>query len=65
MAKIIRSIELIEGDKIELIETGKTYKVRRFDTLLNETTEKRHKDQITALTSRAWKHFVAMKELEI
>ena len=64
MAKLIKKIELEDGDYFELYETGNTYKsiFTQCDGAIKE--EKRHINIYAALNSRANKYFEKAKGYE-
>lgn len=64
MKKLIKKIELQEGDWYELYETGKTYKsvYTSCDGAINE--EQTHVSIQAAMNSRQHKYFTKMQILE-
>ena len=65
MAKLIKKIELEDGDWFELYETGATYKsiFTSCDGAIKE--EKKHSHIQAAMNSRANRYFEKMKSYEV
>ena len=65
MAKLIKKIELEDGDWYELYETGSTYTSIFASCGGAIKEEKKHSHIQAALNNRNHKYFVKMKALEI